>query len=139
MNRMGVGPPELFGARPLTLSELCKYLQSSLPTRPAGDLNRMESEWDQLQCDASNAMGLYKFIICAYPYSRACAYSILGIFPGYEILPKLNWSNPCFQDLSEVSQKHSHILAPDNLVQSSSRPNINLSLMTNFYFCRLVV
>ena len=67
------------------------------------------------------------------------AYSILGIFPSYEILPKLNWSNPCFQDLSEVSQKHSHILAPDNLVQSSSRPNINLSLMTNFYFCRLVV
>ena len=48
MNRMGVGPPELFGARPLILSELRKYLQSS-PTRPAGDLNRMESEWDQLQ------------------------------------------------------------------------------------------
>ena len=73
----------------------------------------MESEWDQLQSDASNAMGLYKFIICAYPYSRAYAYSILGIFPGYEILPKLNLSNSCFQDLSEVSQKHPHLLAPE--------------------------
>ena len=70
MNRVGVGPPELFGTRPLTLSELRKFLQSSPPTRPAGDLNRMESEWDQLQSDASNAMGLYIFIICAYSYSR---------------------------------------------------------------------
>ena len=79
------------------------------------------------------AMGLYIFIICASSY-YSCIFNIR-----HEILPKLNWSNPCFQDLSEVSQKHSHILAPDNLVQSSSRPNINLSLMTNFYFCRLVV
>ena len=135
---MGVGPPELFGARPLILSELRKYLQSSPPTRPAGDLNRMESEWDQLQSDASIAQ--WGSIFSSFvPLHIIHAYSILGIFPSYEILPKLNWSNPCFQDLSEVSQKHSHILAPDNLVQSSSRPNINLSLMTNFYFCRLVV
>ena len=69
VNRVGVGPPELFGARPLILSELRKYLQSSPPTRPAGDLNRMVSEWDQLQSDASIAMGLYIFIICAYSYS----------------------------------------------------------------------
>ena len=41
------------------------------------------------------------------------AYSILGIFPGHESLPKLNWSNSCFQDLSEVSQKHPHLLAPE--------------------------
>ena len=135
---MGVGPPELFGARPLILSELRKYLQSSPPTRPAGDLNRMELEWDQLQSDASIAQ--WGSIFSSFvPLHIIHAYSISGIFPGYEILPKLNWSNPCFQDLSEVSQKHSHILAPDNLVQSSSRPNINLSLMTNFYFCRLVV
>ena len=75
MNRMGVGPPELFGARPLILSELRKYLQSSPPTRPAGDLNRMESEWDQLQSDASIAMGLYIFIICASSY-YSCKFNI---------------------------------------------------------------
>ena len=110
---MGVGPPELFGARPLILSELRKYLQSSPPTRPAGDLNRMESEWDQLQSDASIAQ--WGSIFSSFvPLHIIHAYSILGIFPSYEILPKLNWSNPCFQDLSEVSQKHSRILAHES-------------------------
>ena len=144
MNRMGVGPPELFGARPLILSELRKYLQSSPPTRPAGDLNRMESEWDQLQSDTSIALQWGSIFSSFVPLHIIHAYSISGIFPGYEILPKLNWSKRCFQDLPEVSQKYSHILAPDNLVQSSSRPNIInvkliIALMTNFYFYRLVV